>query len=356
MIRKITLGLAVLLSGFSANVLASPEQSPCNVTVPCYNGGLTFGLAGFYTRPTNDNLAYAVVYPLAENIDAVEEGLLKHGKVKSLSPDYDWGYRVSLGYIFPCSSYDVNVTYSNFNNTTKDNVVYHDAIVFGTTTPLVLTTADGDASDIRTHARVNFNYQALDVDFGQHYNIGCNTHVRLLAGVRFADVERKFNVDYDQLETDGDVTDNFIFRTTQKSEFKGVGPRFGTNVQYNLGNGFGVVGEATGSLLVGHLDSNFFERDLVIDADGDTVFDDFGSFHNPKHTKVVPNLTAKLGVNYNYELCNATRTKLSFEAGYQVDHYFNVAQSVTAVNAFDGAKQNSDISFNGPYVGFQVKI
>lgn len=352
MIRKIALGLAILISGFSFNqVLASWGQSPCYVTVPCFEKGFTIGLTGFYSRPQNDDLTYAVVYPATdENLTNLD--FLKDGHVKSISPDYDWGYRISLGYNFSCTANDLLITYRNFNHHTQENVNYRDAIVFATLVDFQATTIS-DNVRVATHAGATFDYQALDVDFGQHFNIGCNTHVKLFAGVRFADLERKFDVDYllDVIAIERHIS----VHPKQDSRFRGVGPRAGTEIQYSLCRGFGLIGEATGSLLVGDIRSSYFQRNLNTLADV-TVVDDFRSFRNPDQHKCVPNLTGKLGVNYNYDFCNCSHTRLTLEAGYQVDHYFDVVYNSFAVNAFDGNKQVSDVTFNGPYVSVQVKV
>lgn len=342
MIKKLSLGLAVLLSGLSLNALA--DQSPCSVSVPCYNGGVTIGLAGLYLKPSSDRLDYAITYPGLADVVA--------GDVQTVTPDYDWGYRVSLGYIFPGTARDVTVTYSNFNHKTKDSVIVEDpAFLVSTVTPLITA----DVLSTRSDASAKFNYQTLDVDFGQYFNIGCNTRVKLIAGVRFADLDSKFKARYDSVLPDDEIFDSTAILTAQKNTFKGVGPRAGVNLEYGFGNGFGVVAQTTTALLVGNNTNNFFQRDVSF-VDDVAVTDETASFHQNKQTRVVPNLTGKLGVNYNYEFCNPSRTHLTVEAGYQVDHYFNIADRLNGAQALglDG-RSATDTSFNGPYVGLQIK-
>lgn len=345
MIKKISVGLALLLSGLSANALA--DSSPCSATVPSFNGGFTLGISGLYLRPTSDNLDYAVVYPINANGDALS------GHVKSAEPDYDWGYRVSAGYLFPCTGNDLTLTYSNFNHHTVNRAdVPSDSILVGTVTPVFFQAGDNASAAIAANAR--YNYQTLDVDFGQHLNLGCNTHIKFIGGVRFADLDSTFKADYNTVtEEQSTVVESVA--TRQHSEFKGAGPRFGTNLEYNLGNGFGIVGQATASLLVGNISTNFDERDIELTGD-DVTSDVAVGFHQRHTARVVPNLTGKLGVNYNFEFCNPSRTKMTVEAGYQVDHYFNVNEHQKLLDAFGAGKQVTDTSFNGPYVGLQVKL
>jgi hypothetical protein len=347
MIRKITFGLTVLLSGMTASALAS-DRSPCNVTVPCYNGGVTFGVSGLYLRPTSGGNAYAFV-------SEVTPGGIFKNHLKSVKPDYDWGYSVSLGYIFQGTANDVNLTYTNFNHHTKDSVADTGPFFIAATTPFIFP---GDVILDKSLASASYNYQTLDVDFGQHFNIGCNTHVKLIGGVRLADLESSFKTRYDGVMVDPGLLlgDAFVGNTERKSKFEGAGPRVGTAVEYSLGNGFGVVGQATTSLLVGNVRSNHLQHEVVLDGDDVNVFEVTTSEHRGKHPHVVPNLNAKLGVNYNYQFCNPTRTKLTLEAGYQVDHYFNVEDRINGFDAFaTGNLQAINTSFNGPYVGLQIK-
>ncbi len=347
MIKKITFGLAVLLSGMTASALAS-EQSPCNVTVPCYNGGVTLGVTGLYLRPTSGNNAYAFV-------SEVTPGGVSRKHLKSVEPDYDWAYNVSLGYIFPGTANDVKVTYSNFNHHTQDGIADTGPLLIAATVPFIFP---ADVILEKSSASARYNYQTLDIDFGQHFNIGCNTHVKLIGGVRLADLESSFKTRYDGVVAVPGVLlgDTYIAKAEQKSKFEGAGPRVGTEVEYSLGNGFGVVGQATTSLLVGNVRSNHLQNEVVLDDDGANLFEVTTSEHSGKRTHIVPNLNAKLGLNYNYQFCNPTRTKMTLEAGYQVDHYFNVNERINSVEAFAaGNAQAINTSFSGPYIGLQIK-
>lgn len=345
MIKKITFGLAVLFSGMTASALAS-EQSPCNVTVPCYNGGVTLGITGLYLKPTSGDNAYAFVS------EVTHDDVLKN-HLKSVKSDYDWAYNVSLGYIFPGTANDFAVTYSNFNHSSKDSVAETDPFLITATVPFIFP---ADVLLDKSEASARYNYQTLDFDFGQHFNIGCNTHVKLIGGVRLADLESSFKAHYEGIVAEPELLgETFIAKTDRKSKFEGAGPRLGTAVEYNLGNGFGVVGQAATSLLVGNIRSNFTQNEAVLD-DGADVFEVTVSNHRGKHTHVVPNLNAKLGVNYNYQFCNPTRTKMTLEAGYQVDHYFNVDDRINSFDAFaTGNVQAINTSFSGPYIGLQIK-
>ncbi len=46
----------------------------------------------------------------------------------------------------------------------------------------------------------------------------------------------------------------------QKSDFNGIGPRFGLTGDYHLGGGFGIIGSLSTSLLVGEIESRLHTR------------------------------------------------------------------------------------------------
>ena len=82
-------------------------------------------------------------------------------------------------------------------------------------------------------------------------------------------------------------------------------------------------------------------------------------FRHPEDTRVVPNLTAKLALDYSYQFCNCRHTKVVIQAGYQVDHYFNAIDRLGLVAADEAAlntRHTIDTSFDGPYIGIQVNV
>jgi Legionella pneumophila major outer membrane protein precursor len=326
MIRKITLGLTILLSGFAVNSYA---KSPLDVSVPCYNGGFTFGLAGLYLRPSSTLDDNSIILAQSDSVDATRSTQVTFENIK---PDFDWGYRVNMGYVFPGTGNDVTLTYSSFNH--------------GESRSLTTETAYFE------QANEKFNYQTVDLDLGQHIDIGCRSHFRFITGLRFASLETKLNTKYSEnMMHIPEVPDPArSWDVNQYSRFRGIGPRFGSDFEYILGSGFGIVGQATGALLVGDFKNTFSELDVIPDGDNDNTV----VFH-PSRTRVVPNLNAKLGLNYNYQFYNSTHTKLTVEAGYQVDHFFNAADRVAPLDVIN-TTQTIDTSFAGPYVGIQIHL
>lgn len=459
--KKLTVGLAVLLSGYAATSLAGIPSgtSRCDVTVPSYCGGFTFGLTGLYWRPSTAHQDYALTYPSLDS--ATGDLLLTNGHYHSVGDKYNWGWSANVGYIFPCSGNDVTLRYTHWNNDNHDSVgtfafadpslsFFGDFTTLFTTSPITIvasvvpgtgvtgtfTTAvpAGTAIDLFANgfdvdtisARSEFTNHTWDLEFGQAINVGCNFRLHWFGGVRYSRLEHNLDVTTDFI-TDGtffgasftdivtvavsaeatsalisvtpafDVTGALREVVNQKSDFNGVGPRFGIDASYNFCGGFGIVGSLSTSLLVGDIDSHYAERvtstggdvlfnpdetviegavlpftgvefdavvtdfsALTVDVDlADFTFVDTFSYHHPSETRVVPNVDAKLGVDWTYQFCNCSRTKLTIEAGYMVSHYWNAVDRLSATGLLQPearSRQTLDMSFDGPYVGVQVAL
>jgi hypothetical protein len=459
--KKLTLGLAVLLAGFTANSLAylpsGTGTSKCDVTVPSYCGGFTFGLTGLYWRATSPQQDFATSFDTVDFSSFDDTGeFVGTGNAHNghHHQKYDWGFQANVGYIFPCSGNDVNLEYTHWNRShnagTNGTVLPSfggfliiDADTFGPTLPLEITSG-GSAGDFTnpilplsaiitaagfvpsfssiTSSRTEFENHTWDLDFGQAINVGCNFRMRWFGGLRYTQLENKQDttvastltgfadsIDIDAgslVSTDANTFDgaatltdvaldvSIIDFTRNHSKFNGIGPRFGFDVAYNVMCGVGVVGSLSTSLLVGEVRNSFGERitasgsfsatglndvgdgnsGIVIANGGDasTAFDpatfvtaiapvDTGivSFNQPNETRVVPNIDAKLGLDYTYQFCNCSRTKMTIEAGYLVSHYFNSIDKLTVSdlgNSSIGPRRTLDTSFDGPYVSVQVAL
>lgn len=461
--KKITVGLAALLSGYAANSLAALPNgtSSCAVCVPSFCGGFTFGLTGLYWRPSTPHLDYALTYPA---FDPTGDFLFTNGRYHSVDHDYDWGFKANVGYVFPCSGNDVNLTYTHWDNDDHDSVrdfaflfpattgpfftptgtfpapfvttapitlsgtlvagvagTFTDEIPVGT--PFVFFFDPADLTEVSAHS--DFENHTWDLDFGQTINVGCNFRLRWFGGLRYSRLEHTLDVTHDfaavgtvvgptltsvaftvvlgtaaGVTAVGTVIPVFDVAATlreivnQKSDFDGIGPRFGFDASYHVGGGFGIVASLATSLLVGEIESTFSERietagvvtlDLaattvdigtvggVVVTPGSTVVTapvgplavtpvfpvELFNFKHPDETRVVPNIDAKIGLDWTYQFCNCSRSKVTVEAGYMVSHYFNAIDRLSEVGAFDPelrTRHTIDASFDGPYVGVQVNL
>lgn len=473
--KRLTVGLAALLSGYVANsfaALPTSNTSKCDVCVPNYCGGFTFGLTGLYWRPSSPLLDYALTYPSAYaftsgSTTSVSGSTFSNGCYHNTDHRYDWGFKANIGYVFPCSGNDVYLTYTNWTHSNTDRPGNHfgfilpatslgssfatsglglsptfvtslstipvtgtallgaAAATFATTLPSTTLTLAIDPSTITIadiYGKSRLQDHTWDLDFGQGINVGCNFRMRWFGGLRYSRLERDLDIGTlanfasttpstpatgltfgvttaaGTVAGAGTVAPVFSLAGTindylhQKSDFNGIGPRFGVDASYHLGGGFGVIGNIATSLLIGRTHDTSCEtvntagtvslvgtaaggstatiavdgvpltstlvNSAVLAFDPATLTQVF-SFSYDHENRVVPNIDAKLGLDWTYQFCNCSRTKLTIEAGWMVSHYFNAVDRLTSLAAFGPDLSNrraADVSFDGPYLNVQVNL
>lgn len=258
-------------------------------------------------------------------------------------------------------------------------------------------------------AKTSFDYTAFDLDFGQQINVGCNLKVHWHGGLRYAELDNKLNVTIfsnrnntvtqTAIDTVEDVPTEITFAATtniteyvnQKSYFQGVGPRFGLDSTYHLACGFGLVGDLSTGLIIGKQHDHFLEEfnesgsatiiGLIPGSTGDDPTTDFSAglgtvftstvnltgepanrlviYNTPRVFRVVPNLEAKLGLNYTFQFCNCSRTQVNIEAGWLGTHYFNLMDRTSLVSSHSPefrTYRTISMGFQGPYIGVQVNL
>jgi hypothetical protein len=426
--KKLNNGLAILalfsLSGLTFNTLAALPAGTSRYLVnsPTLQGGLAFGITLYSLQPSAQQLDYALFFPEFDSI--TQAPIRNHGEFKSIDTDYDFGYRLNIGYVFPCTSNDVVVAYTHFDNHNTDcfrnptaafnllttlssgspvnfinepfagpnEISFFDPeFRFGSTGVI-----DNFAVKIPSAlacAEAKFEYQALDLELGQYMNVGCRTQIRWFAGLRYASLDNNIDAHYtgtgtalDVAVTNGTGTNigsascdvDADLHVFQESDFHGIGPRLGTHLTYYIANGFGIVGESSVSLLVGNIDRHLDDTlSFLVDGTGvsgsildetltDTHHQNIIEENHPNETRIVPNLEAKLGLNYSYQVCNCSRTTVTGEIGYMATHYWNSwAQStgtelghnlVGCRTLTEGNWRTANNAFSGPYLSLQIQI
>lgn len=196
--------------------------------------------------------------------------------------NYDWGIYSQIGYLFPSTGNDLTVAYTYLRSDDKESM----------------------------------NVDTVDLEGGQRLTTGA-FDMRLFAGLRYTHLIYAF----DNADVEGNVQN-------ESSKFYGFGPRFGTDVRYQLGSGFGLDTHINTTLLVG-----------TINSKGQNKYYGLSRSIN----RVSPQMDAKFGVDYTYAVQGDSKSALSFEVGYQTNHSFNVIDN----NIVNGS---SDVNFHGPYI------
>lgn len=401
-----TAGLAASLGAFAA---LPTDAQPFQVVVPNIKSGIDITLEGLYLQPTNTDTDYATtsIYSASGNIfnDLSVAGT---STVNNVDQDWNFGFRVGLGYTFEDSGNDVRLAWTHFNHTSSDSVTAPDNSVLTTHFgfPFIAEFPDfipfflfggADWDNVTASSSVKTRLDSVDLDVGQYLDVGTRLRLRMFAGLRAARVtsdqtntyvgssDDVFIEEFGQLEIDRTLTNV----EQMNSKFSGIGPRIGVDSSYHLGNCFGLVAHAAFALLVGETDTetnanlasvltSTLTSSTFVDTDTDT-FTITADGNSDDSTRVVPVLDAKLGLDYSYIFAN--ESVLSIEAGYQVTQYIDavdrfdgsvsllgvqavpgiIDQPVDRNNVFvpvsvDAQRTTSSVGFHGPYLSLNWKV
>lgn len=235
---------ALFFSLFAAGTGFASLPAPCKVTALSFCGSFLLGITGLYWRPTVGQTDYAQIF---EGTD-FDLGLGNNHFV-NLNHRYDWGFKADVGYLFPCSATELNLTYTNFNHHQRDFVttplefleptlstfdfspdfafgpIRLDAInspalfvstaildpsitislaVPGQTVALIPPVVLFPATDFPilapaptlASATARVDHHAFDLDLKQHILVGCRSDFNWFAGLRYAHIDHKLNAAY----------------------------------------------------------------------------------------------------------------------------------------------------------------
>lgn len=194
---------------------------------------------------------------------------------------YDWGIYSEIGYLFAGTGNDVTVDYTS------------------------LSASETDSMDLDT----------VNVEVGQRLIMHA-LDVRLFSGIRYANLNYGLDIN-----TAGN-------KQSLTNLFHGFGPRIGLDARYQFLNCFGIDAHINTSLLVGTLDTTYKSNYRVT---------------SNSLNRIVPEMDAKMGIDYTYFVPGNSKSAIVFEVGYQTSNYFNALDN-TLVNS------SGDASFDGAYL------
>ncbi len=363
-------GLTASLGAYAALPTDAPSFA---VNIPNLTPGLQITLEGLLLQPTNSDLDYATISSLSSaDFDDFPFFLNTKQDVENVNPHYNFGFRVGLGYTFPDSGNDVQLSWTHFDHSTTDNVGTDpgDVLRTGLGVPLFnFFDPDVITSNVGAQSTVKSRLDSIDLDVGQYVNLGTRLQTRFFGGLRFASVRQNVTNQYgaDWFFTDA-PGDSFAYgeKDEYNSKFNGVGPRFGVDTSYHISDCFGIAGHVAGALLIGEVKTNTSNNVFVSHSETDVEppftheFDFDNDVTVDNSWRVVPVLDAKVGFNYTFLFDN--KSNLTVELGWQATEYFDAVDQVKgniADEPFEGnhtSTTTSNIGFQGPYLSLNYKM
>ncbi|STX27617.1 major outer membrane protein [Legionella beliardensis] len=299
--------VAVLALGSSAVFAGTmgPVCTPGSVTVPCERIAWDFGVQALYLQPVVDHYAGYYIDTLGRyHYNAVE-------------PDWDWGFKLEGSYHFGTGN-DLNVNWYHYRS---DNNNHHFLIFYPGDDVLPTGT-------YRHNFSVEPQWDAVNVELGQHVDFGEFKDIRFHGGVQYARIKHEFRSNIVAGPAD-------FFPVTGRrdayTEFNGFGPRIGADMTFNLGNGLGIYGKGATALLIGETEFR----------DGTNVLAGDFAFGRGDRDAMVPELDARLGATYTYAM---PQGDVTLDVGYLWVNYFDTQHF---------GLTRSDFAIHGPYAGLK---
>lgn len=291
---------------------------PLVVFVPNLTPGFEFSAGVLVLQPGAANLGYATVttfLPIQSPQWAVQ----------TLNPDYQAGFQVGVRYACPCSGNDIQVNWEHLRTSDSTAMAVSDPATqwispFSQTGPSTSETANevGVFHLKAAQARVSFDYDEVNADWGQSVNIGSRTRLRLFGGLSCVRLQEQiistfFNDPNIVPQPPVLAPPNPLLKyisLNNTSTYTGLGPRLGCTSTVNLPCGFHFMGQLSGSILAGWMQPAQYSFSGVYP---DAVDNEQISSHTV--SQVVWAGDAKLGVGYCCTLSNGS--VLSFESGFK---------------------------------------
>ncbi len=340
---------------------ACPERPACfDVFVPNTPSGFQVSGSLLFLKPGADNLGWAVQTYFLPFITP-------NWSVKTLRPSYQPAFTVGIGYLFANTGIDAQLNWTRLRTSDSKSVqvtpIQQWISPFSQTGPgTANTTYDSTGVGQLTVAkgRVDFHYDAANLDVGTSLKLGPRAQLRLFTGVSGVRIKEEISSTFQHPIPPPLITLN------NTSTYLGMGPRLGLGNFYTLYPHFHFLGEFSGALFFGSLQPAQYEftgSSAALTAVG--ISTNREKIESKSVSQVVPAFEAKLGLNYNYEFCNCW--VLSMEAGYMGAVYINALSSyetnenILAVelgSLSTGSMKHvqSNFSVNGPYATLSLKF
>lgn len=348
--KRLSIALAAI--GLSASVgafAALPATTdPALINIPQLPGGFFLGASGYYLQPSDmhNDLAYAVV-----NTGTSPSFNLHQ---KKIDPGYDWGWGVNVGYIFPNTGNDVNLSYFQLQTDDSDSVTGTQLNIIN---PQMSSALQIFGEWTSARAKAEYDIDQVDLTAGQFINIGCRLIVHPFTGLRWAQLDREIDGTYNGVSTSEPL--NETVNTKEESDYWGVGPIVGVDASYYIVYGFGAVGHFDSAVLVGNSDYKINTTTFITPSA--TPLFAHNEFKTDDTTRVIPVVDAKLGLDYTYIFFNTANSDLTLEVGWQFTHYFNAvdrgyASDVGGPGEGIAIRDTIDVGLNGPYASLVLHI
>jgi hypothetical protein len=277
-------------------------------------------------------------------VDSKSTSSIRDGNVKHLEFDWDWGFRLGLGYKLPYDRWDLFVNYTYISSRAHGHKEDSDKVIFPSWASGFNFSGSGsfyaDSAKASWHMMLNM----ADLELGRNCFVSRWLSIRPFMGIRGLVIDQDYHVEY----KGGTVAPSDEDKIHMETDFWGVGIRMGFDTLWGLGKGFGIYGNGSASLLSGHFDVDEHEK---LEKADQTITDIDRHVNN-----VVVAADLALGVQWDY-MFSKDRYHFGIKFGWEFDMFFDQNQLFNFLNSSNHGSihfQNDDLSFQGLTLGLRL--
>jgi hypothetical protein len=264
-----------------------------------------------------------------------EDSSILNGKIERITPEWDPGFRLGLGWNTEYDVWDLLVNWTWYNHHSHSSKSRLDLIKISGQTqgfypmnPVAVTsTVIGPFASAVAHYHLIHN--AIDLEIGRSYYVTKELSFRPHWGVRGAWLNQKFSDRFFDAANQPDEA-NFLAeqRFSARNHYWGIGPRVGSHGEWHLNYGFSVIGKAAGALLYGG---------SHVKADESRRVSDDGNL-NPTLVRrvrehfdqLVPNLQMMIGMQWG-SCFNCDKNYFNFNLCWETNYWWNMYNVPTLI-------------------------
>ena len=285
----------------------------------------------------------ANVGSLDYGIQSESSTTIKDGHVKHPHFNWDWGFRLGLGYKLPYDKWDLFVNYTYVLGRANGNEEHSGDVIFPTWASGFNLNGQGTFFAEQAHARWHMVLNMGDLELGRNCFAGKWLTIRPFVGVRGLVIDQDYHVRYEG----GIVAPSDKDKIHLDTDFWGVGIRMGFNSLWGFGKGLGLYGNGSASLLSGHFDVHEHEKLSKADLTLVNVKRDVNN--------VVATADLALGLQWDY-MFSQDRYHFGVKLGWEFNMFFDQNQLFNFLSSSNlGAInfQNDDLTFQGLTLGLR---
>jgi hypothetical protein len=298
------------------------HETPPPILRKCPPNDLNFEFFGqwLFLQPNGSNIYYAAeAFPF--NTSIAVPAVSPNWKIFEIDPDYHSGFEVGLNWLLPKSDMNIELNWERLHAQDKDSMhVTPLSYATGNMVGPIYDIGPNSAAYTQAKGKAIFHFDEANLFVGKSICFVKNLRMRLHLGASFAKIKQKITSQYanDSAQTNRNIA--------TVSNFWGVGPQLGLDLDFRIVRNFYFTGNSNASLYMGRLRNHTtFKSNTPALAAIDVAEPNVQHTKVPNRSQLVPGFEERLGFAYWHFFKHC---EVNLGVGYVFQIYLNAVQSV----------------------------